>query len=264
MLRKPILFFDHAKSIDLAHLPLYSLCHQTSTPVFSHLLPRSPQQASISVTYSIARFKLPFHHHHITNTTTPPLSIPMPHLPRLFSLKRNPPPSQPSNQQPTTSNPQSFSMSSTTDAEAPASMSSTTDDPKAPSATMWPPATTSARLLATVANLKITPTQPTSATNPSSSPLTTEPHSPHHWFMRPTRPQRRHRFAPLSGCNLPPTYDDMAKMLLVYVDARLKEEKGKEEEVEREGGEREFWTGERLERKGRMEGRWKGEGRRGP
>jgi len=59
----------------------------------------------------------------------------------------------------------------------------------------------------------------------------------------------------------------MAKMLLVYVDGCLAEEKGKEEKVEKEGGERgerEFWTGERLERKGRMEGRWKGEGRRGP
>jgi len=43
-------------------------------------------------------------------------------------------------------------------------------------------------------------------------------------------------------------------MLLVYVDARLKEEKGKEEEVDGIVGEREFWTGERLERKGRMEG----------
>jgi hypothetical protein len=45
-------------------------------------------------------------------------------------------------------------------------------------------------------------------------------------------------------------------MLLVYVVARLEEEKGKEEDVEREGAGREFWTSERLERKGRMEGVW--------
>jgi len=49
-------------------------------------------------------------------------------------------------------------------------------------------------------------------------------------------------------------------MLLVYVDACLEEEKGKEVEVEGIVGEREFWTSERLERKGRMEGVWRGQG----
>lgn len=47
---------------------------------------------------------------------------------------------------------------------------------------------------------------------------------------------------------------------MAYVDELLEEAKWREEAAEEAGGEWEFWTNERLELKGRMEGRWRGEG----